>query len=106
MNLNYLCQTELIVLEEIRKIFYFSPEEILRTVLSLLKCDREQTNRIAENYNIFVEFALSEFVIYTMFDQFTMSLACLYITLKNVEEFSSMFGDFTEVLTVLSVDKV
>jgi len=106
MNINYLCQTEFIILEEIRKIYYFSPQEICHTLVSMFDCsdDKAKIGRISENYNIFIEFALSEYGIYSMFDQFTMSLACLYITLKNIEEFALMH-ELVLLLPFLEIEK-
>jgi len=106
MNLNYLCTTEFMILEKIRKIYYFSPEEISKLFLNKLGqfTDKDIINKIAETFNIFIYFALSEFDIYCKFDQFSISLACIYLSIKNVEN-CELLNEFLSCLKCLNYEQ-
>ena len=61
MNLNILCETEIAILNEIKKIYYFSPEEISKILISRLRegINNEKNEKIIEIFNVFIYFALS-----------------------------------------------
>ena len=61
MNLNILCETEIAILNEIKKIYYFSPEEISKILISRLRegINNEKNEKIIETFNVFIYFALS-----------------------------------------------
>ena len=113
MNLNGLYEIEKTILEEIRKVYYFSPDEISKTIIEGLKeyIDSDKINKISESFNVFIYYALSgiftlisEFDIYVRYDQFLLSLACLYIAFKN--EDTAIITEFETILQNLNVDKV
>lgn len=61
MKLSLLYEIEKTILEEIRKIYYFSPEEISKTVIEGLKhvLDQEKIDKINDSFNVFIYYALS-----------------------------------------------
>ena len=61
MNLTLLCETEIAILNEIRKIYYFSPEEISKILILKFRdeIDKEKNEKIIEIFNVFIYFALS-----------------------------------------------
>ena len=61
MNLTLLYEIEKTILEEIRKIYYFSPEEISKTIIGGLihVLDQEKIDRINDSFNVFIYYALS-----------------------------------------------
>lgn len=61
MKLSLLYEIENTILEEIRKIYYFSPEEISKTVIGGLKhvLDQEKIDKINDSFNVFIYYALS-----------------------------------------------
>jgi len=109
LSLEYLYQTEKIILDHIKKIYYFTPEEISKTIFKLLEI--EKNNHLEESFNTFIYFAYSgkfplilELSIYCKFDQFTMSLACIYISLRNFSDIN-LLNKF-ELLLSQIIDKV
>ena len=114
LNLDYLFKTEKIILNEIRKIYYFSPDEISKIIflkLGKITC-KENIKKISETFNNLIYFALSgkyhlyiEFEIYTEFDQFSLSLACIYMSLKSLND-DILIHDFNSLLYHLNYDKV
>ena len=61
MSLTLLCETEIAILNEIRKIYYFSPEEISKFLISKLQDEitKDKYEKLVEIYNVFIYFALS-----------------------------------------------
>jgi hypothetical protein len=61
MNLSLLYEIEKTILEEIRKIYYFSPEEISKTAIAALNhlLEKDKIDRINEYFNVFIYYALS-----------------------------------------------
>jgi hypothetical protein len=61
MNLSLLYEIEKTILEEIKKIYYFSPDEISKIIVEGLRnlLDKEKTDKINECFNVFIYYALS-----------------------------------------------
>ena len=61
MSLKLLCETEIAILNQIQKIYYFSPEEISKLLISRLRkgINKEIYEKLVEIFNVFIYFALS-----------------------------------------------
>ena len=89
INMKFISILEIHILNNSRKFYNFSAEEIYENLLKLINYPDNQI--LKEKFDIFLYFCISESMINLNFDMFTLSCACLLLAMNSLEEETYQF---------------
>lgn len=83
LNTVYFC--EQVILNKVSwKINLNTPEEIILLIFKPNSNDSNMTN-ILEHANLWIGFCMDEFIVYSKYDQFVITVACIVLTYEQME---------------------
>jgi hypothetical protein len=90
------------------KILLSSPADLADLIINNLKIDENVKEQVLEIFNDWISFCLNESTIYYKYNQYEVTLACLYISLKyyNIVELCTEIRKLTNSNLIKTITNI